>query len=120
LFRFIDWVMVLPEEMEQKLRVELYRYEEEKRMPYISSWERFAMEEGRQQGLEQGEKNVVLRQLKRRIGEIEAETQARVERLSLAQLEALSEALLDFTQAQDLTRWLNRHTRRKRTKKTVN
>ncbi len=120
-FRFIDWIMILPEEMEQKLKTEIYQYEEDKRMPYISSWERFAMKEGQEQGLEQGleqgTRNVILRLLKRRIGEPGVDNTRRIEALSLTQLDQLSEALLDFTEAQDLTRWLNRHARRKTKKK---
>lgn len=95
-------------------------------MPYISSWERFAMEEGRQQGLEQGleqglgqgleqgTRNIILRQLDRLLGDIGTENKTRVAELSLPQLDKLSEALLDFTETKQLTSWLNRHTRRKR------
>ncbi|MFN7948433.1 MAG: DUF4351 domain-containing protein [Blastocatellia bacterium] len=116
-FRFIDWIMILPTEMEERLKTEIQQYEEGKRMPYISSWERLAMEEGREQGLEmgleQGTRNVIIRLLKRRIGDVGADNSARIEQLSLAQLDKLSEALLDFNEARDLTRWLNRHTRRR-------
>ncbi|MBS1809378.1 MAG: DUF4351 domain-containing protein [Acidobacteria bacterium] len=125
-FRFVDWVMILPKELEQKLKTELHQYEENKHMPYISSWERFAMEEGRQQGLEQGleqglgqgleqgTRNIILRQLDRLLGDIGTENKTRVAELSLPQLDKLSEALLDFTETKQLTSWLNRHTRRKR------
>jgi hypothetical protein len=58
-----------------------------------------------------------MRQLKRRIGDIGADNSARIEQLSLAQLDRLSEALLDFNEAPDLTRWLNRHTQRRAVKK---
>src|SRR6266498_93223 len=40
LFRFIDWIMELPEVLENLFREEIDRYEEEKRMPYITSVER--------------------------------------------------------------------------------
>lgn len=50
LFQFIDWVMSLPEELEQEFQQQLSQYEEERRMPYITSVERI----GRQKGLEQG------------------------------------------------------------------
>ena len=36
LFRFLDWVMVLPQELEERFRTELARFEEETKMPYIS------------------------------------------------------------------------------------
>ncbi|MEH2178127.1 hypothetical protein [Nostoc sp.] len=40
LFRFIDWVMRLPEELENSFWQEVTQYEEEKKMPYITSIER--------------------------------------------------------------------------------
>jgi hypothetical protein len=49
---------------------------------------------------------LVLRQLNRRFGSIPAEIEARILQLSLAQIEALGEALLDFETAGDLERWL--------------
>lgn len=58
LFGFIDWVMNLPAELEQEFQQQLSQYEEQRRMPYITSIERSAtekgLEQGRQQGIEQG------------------------------------------------------------------
>ncbi len=54
LFRLIDWLMDLPKELEDQFWQEVHQYEEEKGMPYITSVERRATEEGRAQGLEQG------------------------------------------------------------------
>ena len=45
LFRLIDWLMDLPEELQEGFREELYRYEEEKTMPYVTSVERLAVRE---------------------------------------------------------------------------
>jgi hypothetical protein len=45
---------------------------------------------------------LVLRQLKRRLGELSAEQEKRVRGLSVEQLEVLGEALLDFTAMTDL------------------
>lgn len=39
LFRFIDWVLALPEALEQQLWTEMRQFEEEKRMRYVSSFE---------------------------------------------------------------------------------
>ncbi len=39
--------MDLPHELQEGFREELHRYEEEKRMPYVTSVERLAKEEGR-------------------------------------------------------------------------
>ncbi len=58
LFRFIDWVMQLPPELEIGFRKEISQYEEEKTMRYVTSIERLAkqeaIEEGLQEGLQQG------------------------------------------------------------------
>jgi len=54
LFQFIDWVMSLPEELEQQFWREVRNLEEERRMPYITSVERIATEKGIQQGMRQG------------------------------------------------------------------
>lgn len=49
LTRFIDWLLVLPEELEQQFREAHYQLEQEKEMPYVSSYERLAKQEGRQE-----------------------------------------------------------------------
>ncbi len=117
-FRFLDWVMSLPPELEEKLKTDIHEYKEGKRMPYISTWERLVKEDGRKeglsQGLEQGTRNIVLRQLQKRFGNVSTDDHSRIAELSLAQLDKLSEALLAFTKVEQLTTWLNRHTRRKK------
>jgi hypothetical protein len=42
LFRFIDWVMALPSELEKQFDDELSAFEEERQMPYVTSVERRA------------------------------------------------------------------------------
>jgi hypothetical protein len=54
LFRLLDWVLALPKQMEYDFRQELYRFEEEQKMVYVTSIERMAREEGLEQGLKQG------------------------------------------------------------------
>jgi predicted transposase YdaD len=45
----------LPKELEQQCREEIDRFEEERRMPYVTSFERLAREEeGHQEGHEEG------------------------------------------------------------------
>ncbi|MEG3977028.1 DUF4351 domain-containing protein, partial [Microcoleus sp. herbarium8] len=69
--------------------------------------------EGRQLGLLEGRKDEALsfltRQLTRRIGAIAPETREQIQTLSVEELEDLGEALLDFSEASDLTNWLNKH-----------
>lgn len=102
LYRFIDWVMILPKALEAEFWQEFKEFEQERTMSYITTGERIGYERGKQEG----EQNLVLRQLQRRVGELPQEVRGRVQTLSLEQLEALGEALLDFTTIGDLLNWL--------------
>ena len=64
------------------------------------------MQQGLQQGLQQGEAAIVLRLLRRRFGDLAPEVENQIQSLSLEQLEALGDELLDFSQLSDLTNWL--------------
>jgi predicted transposase YdaD len=80
----------------------LKRYEQDKQMPYITSIERMGIEQGRKEG----ERSLIFRLLSRRVGVVPERLTARIEQLPIAQLESLGEALLDFTQLDDLVQWL--------------
>jgi predicted transposase YdaD len=75
------------------------------------------IEEGRQEGRHEGEALgrvaeaavVTLRQPNRRCGPLSVATTARIKALPLEQLEALAEALLDFSSSADLAAWLAEH-----------
>ena len=64
---------------------------------------------GRQEGEAQGEAKVTLRLLNRRCGRLSDAITAEIQALPLEQLEALAEALLDFSGPADLTAWLEEH-----------
>jgi hypothetical protein len=49
---------------------------------------------------------IIWRQLQCKVGELDPEVEAQVRGLEVAQLEELSEALLDFEDVEDLTDWL--------------
>ncbi|MGA7935995.1 MAG: DUF4351 domain-containing protein [Kovacikia sp.] len=66
-------------------------------------------QEGLQQGRQEGEGALVLRLLQRRIGPIDQNLESRIRSLPVDQLEALGEALLDFTQPTELATWLERN-----------
>ncbi|MBE9213767.1 DUF4351 domain-containing protein [Plectonema cf. radiosum LEGE 06105] len=66
-----------------------------------------AKQEGREEGIIDGEKRLVIRQLNRRLGEINSSLIDRINGLSIERLETLGEALLDFTSVADLESWLN-------------
>ena len=61
----------------------------------------------REQAKFEGKQDLILRQLNRRIGEIDASLIERVRGLSVEQLENLGEVLLDFSNVTDLEAWLN-------------
>jgi predicted transposase YdaD len=63
--------------------------------------------EGRQEGRQEEALALVLRLLGRRFGLIDAALESRLRRLTLPQIEALADALLDFTTVTDLEEWLN-------------
>jgi flagellar biosynthesis/type III secretory pathway protein FliH len=54
LFRFIDWLLQLPDALEDRFWAAVQQYEEQQRMSYITSVERIGMRKGLEQGLEQG------------------------------------------------------------------
>ena len=130
LYRFIDWVMLLPEELELEYDRRVDEYQEEHKMEYLSSMERRAMERGRQagllegvlQGMQQGVQQGVLqgelsgrvatvqRLLARRLGVLSKEDEQRIRSLSVTMLDRLADDLLDFTEPADLQRWFTRYT----------
>ncbi len=46
LFRLIDWMMSLPESIESQFKQEIMSFEEDLKMPYVTSFERLARQEG--------------------------------------------------------------------------
>ncbi len=66
-------------------------------------------EQTKEEGRQEGEKNLILRLLHRRIGEIDLLLIERITGLSIEQLENLGEALLDFSSVADLEAWLTQH-----------
>lgn len=109
LYRFIDWVMMLPKALEAEFWQDFKQFEQERTMAYITTGERIGYERGITEGKQEGEQNIVGRQLQKRVGELPKETKAKIQTLSLNQLEELGEALLDFTAIEDLLNWLETH-----------
>lgn len=100
---FIDTYLKLNAEEEEIFKTEIAKFEpvqQEVVMEIVTSWQL--------QGRLEGELAVIMRQLNRRIGTVEAELQERIRQLSLAQLKDLAEALLDFSNVEDLIAWLNK------------
>jgi hypothetical protein len=101
LFRFLDWVLWLPSDLETEFDDKITAYVEEQKMEYVTPFERH--------GIRKGSANIVLIQLQRRFGALDETMQSRIGALLTRQLEELSVALLDFSSLQDLEDWLQGH-----------
>ncbi|MFM6480130.1 MAG: DUF4351 domain-containing protein, partial [Microcystis panniformis] len=75
-------------------------------MQITTSWMRQCIEQGIEQGIER-EKTLILRQLKRKLGEINPSLETNIMELSIDDVEVLAEALFDFSTVEDLINWLN-------------
>jgi hypothetical protein len=106
LYRFIDWLMILPETLDQKFWQELKLLEEERKVAYVTTGERIGFQRGQESGRHEEGLNFVRLMLNHRFGKIAPETESKLSTLSLAQLEELGGALLDFSQPSDLENWL--------------
>jgi len=56
LFRIIDWMIRLPKALEREFLADVYTLEEAKKMPYVTSAERFGIEKGRLEGRLEGKR----------------------------------------------------------------
>ena len=103
LFGVIDWMMRLPEELDQQLWQEIEILEENEKMQYVTSVERIGIakgrQEGRQKGLLEGEAEMLGLMLKHRFGELSDEV---VNRLRLASEDQLKEWLISAISAPNL------------------
>jgi predicted transposase YdaD len=110
---FVDEYLRLNEVEKAVFEEELGRVKPEERgeiMKIVTSWMEEGIQQGRQEGLQEGQKKealtLILKLLIRRVGPIRSELEEQVRGLSLEQLEALGEALLDFSRVEDLGIWL--------------
>jgi hypothetical protein len=103
LIAFVDWMLTLPPNLEAEFKLEIQQLEAGRRMKYVTSFERSGIEIGKQQEA----LSFVTRLLNRRLGNIDDTLLEQVRSLSIEELEALGEALLDFTSVSNLTNWLS-------------
>lgn len=99
---FVDTYLKLNQAEEQIFQSEIVKLEPVKQeavMEIVTSWQL--------QGRQEGKLELVLRQLNRKIGLMAPDVEERIRTLTVTQLENLAEALLDFTNAEDLANWLN-------------
>jgi predicted transposase/invertase (TIGR01784 family) len=63
-------------------------------------------QEAKQKGRQEGQVKLIMRLLSRRLGQINPDIESRIRQLPIDKLENLAEAMLDFSNAEDLTAWL--------------
>jgi hypothetical protein len=100
--KFVDSYLRLDVKEERTFQAEIdtMRLEEKEAiMQTTTSWE--------ETGIEKGQRSLLVRQLTRKFGTIDERTLVQVKALSVAKLESLGEALLDFGSIDDLTDWLD-------------
>ena len=76
---------------------------------FAQDWIEEGRQEGRVEGEARGEAKLALRLLNRRCGPLSQATTACIKALPLERLEALTDALLDFSGPADLAAWLMQH-----------
>ncbi|EIC21088.1 RpnC/YadD family protein [Thiorhodovibrio frisius] len=81
--RLIDWMIRLPKDLEAAFRQELYAYEEQRQMPYVTTFEQAGIEKG----VQQGEATILMMQLEEKFGS--ASLEAHRERIEAADPEEL-------------------------------
>ncbi len=100
----------LDESEDLKLRNEIAKVESkdmrDRLVQLTNPWIEAGKREGLQQGRHEGEAELVLKQLARRLGALSAAQEKSIRKLPLTKIEELGEALLEFTSRADFVRWL--------------
>jgi hypothetical protein len=98
LFAVIDWLLRLPHELEERLWGAVMELEQERNMPYVTSVERIGLrrglDQGRKEGLQEGEATVLLRQIELKFGPPDEALRNRVESADSETLLHWSERIL--------------------------
>ncbi len=113
LFHFIDWIMRLPEEMEESFWTEIHEYEEAKKVEYITSVERIGIKKGIQQGIQQGmlqdAREMVLDALETKFGGSSARLKAQVAQITdrdkLKEIHKMLLKIQDIEELEKATVW---------------
>jgi hypothetical protein len=114
LLTFMDWVFVLPKQLELKCKEAIAILEEELHVDYVTSFERMGIEkglqegiqqglqEGMQQGVQQGESALLLRQLKHKFMSIPEAYKHKIEQADAKSLLKWGERILDVNSLEEV------------------
>jgi hypothetical protein len=102
LYRFIDWVLTLPEPLELQYTDTIHRIEERMKMPYVSFAERLGEARGEARGQLIGAAMVVRDQLEDRFGPLPPAVLTRLEEANAEQLRAWARRVLHGRTLEDV------------------
>ena len=108
---FVDSYIKLLEAERKKFEAEIKKLpskEREEFMEMMTSWEESGLKKGLKKGEQLGSVKIILRLLNKRFGKIDKSIENILSKLSVKNLESLSESLFDFKDTDDLQIWLNR------------
>jgi hypothetical protein len=114
-FHFVDWLMRLPTGKEVVVWEEIDKIEGEKHMPYVTSFERLAKEEGREEGRREGNigaiQEAILEALSIRFGSVPRGVSETVQRVTdLSALKPLHRQAITVSSLQDFVQALGEST----------
>ena len=99
IYRFIDWLMVLPDVLNEQFDHDMFTYEQEIKMPYITTTERTAINKGMQlgelKGQQLGEAKLLKKLLARRFGSLPNNIEQRIDSANSDELELWADRVLD-------------------------
>lgn len=93
LLRLIDWLMALPEDLDEEFRAELHAFEKEESVPFVTSFERAGMKRGVEKGLRQGRIEAITLALDIKFGAAGRHLLAKVKELEIDKLKKLARFL---------------------------
>jgi hypothetical protein len=99
-FRVLDWMLRLPEDLEEGFMDELTAFEAQQNMPYVTSVERIGIQKGRREG----EAAVLLRQISLKFGQPSEHVRARIEAADADTLLDWSARILTAERVDDIFR----------------
>jgi hypothetical protein len=87
MFRLIDWMMALPQELDKAFQNEIFEYEKQKQMPYVTTFER----SGFKRGIEEGEQRGARKGLLKGITALQIAKFGRANRKTLTKIRAMED-----------------------------
>ena len=102
LFSVIDWMMRLPEELEQQLWQDIETLDENEKMQYVTSVERMGIAKGRQEGRQEEASKLFLLLLESKFGAVNQQLQEKVRTADPELIETWTKQIFQAKTPEDL------------------